>query len=368
MSVKVNILTTYNSPNSLGFVYPLAVNRPLFSKEGVRMEFFDSIVDNISDCDIIFINSKFFRSWHFTKAGELYGVLAGFKKKAHKVIWFDTADSTGTTQFNVMPFVDDYYKSQLLKDRSLYEKNFYGNRIFTDYYNKFFGEDDNAASEREKHMAIHTILRKEDAHKLHLSWNSAMDDWGVYAGNYTLAGLIAKAKVRLPFKMRYNTRFLGPEKNRKIGISARIGLSHTISTVRRQREAIVKVLKDKFGVDTAVLPRNKYISELKNSKIAISPFGLGEISCRDFEVIMNGALLFKQDMSHLETWPPLYVDGETYMAFSWDISDLEDKLREFLKDDEKIARISKNAQRAYEYYLYGDGRMEFCNKVMDILR
>ncbi|MFH0839974.1 MAG: glycosyltransferase, partial [Candidatus Omnitrophota bacterium] len=102
--------------------------------------------------------------------------------------------------------------------------------------------------------------------------------------------------------------------------------------------------------------------------IGVSPFGLGEISCRDFEVIINGALLYKQNMSHLETWPPLYADEKTYVSFSWDLSDFEDKLKALLKDEDRILRISKEAQRIYEYYLYGDGRLEFCNKVMDILK
>ena len=64
----------------------------------------------------------------------------------------------------------------------------------------------------------------------------------------------------------------------------------------------------------------------------------------------------------------IYKKDETYAAFSWDLSDFEDKLRELLRDEEKAMRISENAQRAYEHYLYGSGKTEFCNKVMDILR
>jgi len=368
--VKINVLTTYTSPNSLALIYPLLVNRRFFSECGIIFEFHGSITPKTHDCDVIFINSKFFRTWHIEREKDLYDTLLDFKKTVQKIIWFDTTDSTGTTQFNVMPFVDGYYKSQVLKDRSLYEKDFYGNRIFTDYYKRLFDvrDDEEFGGEAKKEPALSTTLKKEDAHKLGISWNSAMNDWGIYIYNYTYTGMIARLRSHIPFGTEYKIRFINPARDRKTKISGRIGLSHAKSTVRYQRERIVNILREKFSVDTSVISRNKYLGELKNSRIGVSPFGMGEISCRDFEVIINGALLFKQDMSHLETWPPLYVDGETYITFSWDLSDFEGKLRELLKDDGKIVRISENAQRTYEYYLYDDGRMEFCNKVMDILR
>jgi hypothetical protein len=130
---------------------------------------------------------------------------------------------------------------------------------------------------------------------------------------------------------------------------------------------IADILREKFNVDTTKVSRRKYLVELSNSKIGISPFGWGEISCRDFEIIINGALLFKGDMSHLETWPSLYAGNETYIPYSWNLEDFEEKLRDILKNKEKIVAISKKAQELYAYYLYGNGRLEFCNRVLDII-
>lgn len=369
-TIRINVLTTYDSPNSLGFIYPLLINRHLLSKRGAEFRFYDSINEKFADCDSIFVNSKFFKKWHSDKEEELYGLLEGFKKTAPKVIWFDTNDSTGTTQFNIAPFVAGYYKSQLLKDRSLYEKNFYGLRIFTDYYKTLFDVNDNETEKdiENQRKSVGVLLPKEHAHKLHVSWNSAMNDWGAHIYNYTYAGLIAKLRSRFSFGAAYRAGFIRPGNGRKTNICGRIGLSHLRNTVRLQREKIAGILNAKFGVDTPTISRKKYIEELKNSRIAVSPFGLGEISCRDFEIIINGAVMFKQDMSHLETWPPLYVDEKTYVSFAWDLSDFEDKLRMLLKDEDRIIRISEEAQRIYEYYLYGDGRLEFCDKVMDILK
>lgn len=369
---RVNALSTYTTSNSLAFIYPLLINRPFFNGQGIKFSFHDRLNEKIYNCDILFINSKFFREWHAEKEQKLYDVLADFKKRIPRVIWFDTTDSTGTTQFNVMPYVDGYYKSQLLKDRSLYTKVFYGYRIFTDYYKSLFSEKE-LPKDLSQIKALSVTLQPEHAHKLHLSWNSAMYDWSVH--NFfpfysTYGGLKAKIQTYFPFRTNYGIQFIKLDRERNVNIIGRIGLPHKKDTgniVKYQRERIAKILKGKFNVDTSTIPRWLYLREIKNSKVGVSPFGLGEMSSRDFEIIINGALLFKQDMSHLETWPPLYVGNETYVPFTWDLKDFEQKLNDILKDEQKIRAISKKAQTKYAYYLYGNGRFEFCEKIKNIL-
>jgi hypothetical protein len=51
---------------------------------------------------------------------------------------------------------------------------------------------------------------------------------------------------------------------------------------------------------------------MKINKLIFSPFGWGEINYGDFEGILSGDALVKPAMSHLQTWPELYVEGETY--------------------------------------------------------
>lgn len=360
-NIRLHILTTYNSPNSLAFISPLLIHNPVFNKKGIKFYFYERISKGLCNCDILFINSKFFRAWYPKKEKEIYDVLEGFKKRIQKIIWFDTTDSTGTTQFNVMPFVDGYYKSQLLKDRSLYLKPLYGYRIFTDYYNKLCGMCDKV----KKLKSMSTLLQKEHAHKLHLSWNSAMNDWGTY--NFLSGELITRIRAFLPLKTTYTTRFTKVDKNRPIDINGRIGSSHSNNTIRTHREAIINKLR-KFNVDISRISRKRYLSEIRNSKIGVSPFGWGEVCYRDFEIIINGALLFKADMSHLETWPPLYAENETYIPYSWDLKDFKEKLRDILNNREKIITISKKAQELYAHYLYGNGRIEFCDRVINMIR
>jgi len=365
--IRVHVLTTYASPNSLALLYPLLVNRRIFRQRGVEFSFFDRLHKRLSCCDVLFLNSKFFRRWHTERERRLYDVLAELKKCVQRLVWFDTTDSSGTTQFNVMPYVDVYCKSQLLKDRSLYGRRYYGNRIFTDYYRNLFSESGHVEddTDRKDNGAVTCTLRPQDVHKLYVSWNSAMNEW--VGHDYAYAHLRARLLAKFLWKSGYSVRFTEPGRKRDVDIMGRIGLSHKRRSVRMQREKIVSILRDRFSTDVAIIPRSQYLREIDNAKIGVSPFGLGEISCRDFEVIIHGALLLKQDMSHLETWPPLYRDNETYIPFAWDLRNFENTVRSLLKEPERITAISRKAQETYKYYLYGDGRMEFCERVGRII-
>ena len=68
-----------------------------------------------------------------------------------------------------------------------------------------------------------------------------------------------------------------------------------------------------------IVPKKEYRKNMYESKFVVSPFGCGEICYRDYETFMAGAALIKPDMSHLETWPNLYIPNETYFPISWDI-------------------------------------------------
>ena len=93
------------------------------------------------------------------------------------------------------------------------------------------------------------------------------------------------------------------------------------------------------------LPYQEYIQTLYNSKIAISPFGMGELCFRDFENIQFGTITIKPDMSRVNTSPNIYVDGETYIACKYDWSDLDEKidyvLSNFNELNEKIIESSR---------------------------
>ena len=90
-----------------------------------------------------------------------------------------------------------------------------------------------------------------------------------------------------------------------------------------------------------------YFSELKKSKLVVSPFGYGEINYRDFEAMLCGAALLKPDMSHMETWPDLFQAGQTLYVHAWDFSDLDAVIGRALADDRRRRDIAREAQRRY---------------------
>jgi hypothetical protein len=99
---------------------------------------------------------------------------------------------------------------------------------------------------------------------------------------------------------------------------------------------------------------------LKDSLIAVSPFGYGEICYRDFEIILSGALLFKASMDHLVTYPDIYRDQETYVSFLWDFSDFEEKVEYLINRADLAREISMKAQETYMHNFTENGREDFC--------
>lgn len=47
-------------------------------------------------------------------------LLKRLKAKSNRLVWLDTADSTGSCVFDILPVVDKYLKKQLYHDLSLY--------------------------------------------------------------------------------------------------------------------------------------------------------------------------------------------------------------------------------------------------------
>lgn len=134
-------------------------------------------------------------------------------------------------------------------------------------------------------------------------------------------------------------------RGRDIDLHARFDVNGTpwYSAMRAEADraaatlAGVKVVRG-MGVHIA-----QFLSELRHSKVCLSPFGYGEVCWRDFEAVSSGAVLLKPDMSHIETDPDIFVPWETYVPLAWDLSDLADVLRRLLDDAPLRERIAAQA-------------------------
>jgi hypothetical protein len=129
---------------------------------------------------------------------------------------------------------------------------------------------------------------------------------------------------------------------------------------------IIEKLQNR-GVDTKPVSYRAYINELRNAKIAVSPFGAGEMCFRDFEIILSGSLLLKPSMDHLMTWPDFFIDNENYVSVKWDFSDFDDKIESLLGNPERIRQISLQAQKRYIYWFSSEGQEKFCERFMKLI-
>ena len=118
-----------------------------------------------------------------------------------------------------------------------------------------------------------------------------------------------------------------------------------------QRKLIMEKIDGNPLFLTGSVSQGAYNREVAQSRIVLSPFGWGELCLRDFEAVLSGALLLKPDMSHIETWPDVFVPGETYAPFSWEAKDLVETAERYLGDEAERTRIARNAYDSYRSQL-----------------
>jgi len=117
----------------------------------------------------------------------------------------------------------------------------------------------------------------------------------------------------------------------------------------RHRANLLKKLttikKFKIVAHKGRLPKNDYFDLLKNSKIAISPWGNGEWCWRDYEAIYSGAIVIKPDTSFVQAVPDLYHNNKYYVACNPDFSDLEEKISYVIENYQQFIDMRKNARK-----------------------
>jgi hypothetical protein len=344
--LRLQVLTPgFSSPNGRAFLFPLLVWRRALARRGIETRLVRDLV-GITDSDVLVVDSKFHRDrW----LSDLDGILADFavlRQRTAKLIYCDTTDSSGWLQTELLPLVDRYWKFQLLRDRDAYLQPMYGHRIFTHFYHRTYGVTDRKLLD-----------------KLDVAWNSGLADYSFF-GLYRMA-----AYMRLPisgFLKFPASAFRSPDHPRKNEISCRFGSGYSRASVAWQRQTIKARLRDRLPTER--LSRRQYFAELWNSRLVLSPFGFGEICYRDFEAFVAGGLLIKPDMSHLETWPNLFRNGETYVAHSWNLEDLDAIIEDTAAGYGQLIEIAKAGQESYWQHTVGPHAGEvFCDHVEQLI-
>ncbi len=96
-------------------------------------------------------------------------------------------------------------------------------------------------------------------------------------------------------------------------------------------------------------------------------FGWGETCYRDIEAFLHRCCLVKPDMSHLMTWPDIYINEQTYVPLKWDFSDFEDQITRLLDDENYLVSIMESGYQLIKIYLGEGGDALFASHFKAIL-
>jgi hypothetical protein len=337
--MKLHILTPgFTTPNGRAFLFPLIVHRRALADVGIQVRLFATETPDLADCDRLLVDRKFHEPLWQTAESEILDRFARWAGET-PTIFVDTSDSAGWLHVKLLPIVHAYAKGQLLRDPSAYLAPQYGYRAFADYYHRSLGIAD-AAPAWSDPVPDPTLLEK-----LRVSWNTGLAD-------YTAFGPARMALYgRLPWSalLRFPNALGAPDDARPLALSCRFGTNYARATVAAQRTLIREHMAERMSVDK--VSRRRYFTELRRSRVVVSPFGWGEITLKDFEVFLTGGLLFKPDMAGIDTWPDLFVDNRTYISHRWDLDDFDERLEDILADTPRRVEIAAAGQENYMQHL-----------------
>ena len=263
-----------------------------------------------------------------------------------KLIFLDYFAPASSPYLGVLPYVDCYFKRQMYRDRSLILDDFEGGNLFTDYLSKVLKIDLDGWHFGSKPNPAHVD-------KMVHGWNLGVTP------RYRKINRLTKL-MPLPWERR------------PFAVNCRLGLPSTPPAnaewyyyYRRLCHDALTPLQAKYRCTGSGRVGNwTYLAELIFSRIVFSPFGWGEVCFRDYETIASGALLVKPSMKHLETSPPIYQEGKTYVSVAWDLSDLEEVTRYYLSHPDEAKAIVRNAQAVLSSYFEQGGFVADVRRVL----
>jgi hypothetical protein len=291
--------------------------------------------------------------------------LSRLRDKYRVLVYFDENDSSDILYLDTLRYFDLYYKKQVFADRSLYLRQFYGNRIYAQYYADLYNlKEDNAPP---SYPVIQDISETE---KIRVAWNIAIGKYPLSRETVFLYHLLylAGGSAGLRIMQQGFPNRPAPEKPSIPKCHARFGYGPYRYTVGYQRRLFLEIAKDSDVFLSGLVPKKQYNQEIKNIQAVLSPFGWGEICYRDIESVLNGAVLIKPDMSHLETWPDLFRENETYVPVQWDGSDLVEKAEALLADASWMDRLRITAWNTLKdaYRICGTRADEMIQEISDL--
>lgn len=315
-------------------------------ENGIKTNFyFDHKDKGLRKSENIFIYSKYFDDgWQNVSKrtsqneGELFTYLINLKKEAGRLIWFDEAASSGSSDFQIINYVDVFAKKQVLKNINYYTTQKEENKL------RIWVNSDDVK------LSGFVPCPKNQLNKIKLAWNTSVYDYRYIRNKLMVFSNYLSYKIYQPKYAAYDIK-------RSLDVAFRgtknYKLDEAVSDQRLKLSGILQGINLKMA-QGGHIPKAKYLKELRDTKISISPFGFGEICYRDFETFISGSILMKPSLEHLVTLPNLFLPGETYIPFAWDLSDLHKKIEDTLDNHRYLQEIAKNGQDLFRQTLNND--------------
>lgn len=317
--------------------------RQAYGLEVLQTDIFAAIEllnSGICNFDIIGLKLSFLTTP--AEANNIVRRIAGLKDQA-RLVYFDGDDDL-CVQFTEIPALCDLYiKKHAFVDRTRYGNPTIGKSNLTDYVHRQFG-----ISFQDDPIPHSPGLEERDWTKIRVLANIAEDD------------KINELYRRIP-------TFPAGDRPYDIVCRATVNEKSWIFPLRNRVSSTLEPLSENFNLlmPTSRVPQSQYYEEMLSSKLCVSPFGYGEICWRDFETILCGAVLVKPDMSHIETYPNIFVPGETYLPVRWDLSDLPETCEAVLASPTLCQSIARNAHERLTSFL---AEQQFIKRVGPLLR
>jgi hypothetical protein len=339
--VNITIITS-QTHLTRGFndFYPIFKWKKEFLDQGIKFRFCNSFESLKSNSEIVILDYRYISSIGDRVETDREKIIQKVEsiKKYSKVILFDSADGVGSRCFWLTPFVDIHLKKQLLIDKSLYTSS----EMTASYMPWIPG---NIIKEVFKDDHSYVGCPENQLDKLQIAWNIGYVDYRQFPfDRYYPTSII-------PRFLSSGPKITQPSINRPVFVSYRGG-ANTSPHYSYQRNKVIDALVKMNSQNASIIvggkiSKSEYIKESKNSKVMISPFGWGEVCYRDFECFINGSLLIKPDMSHLETFPNIFTPNETYIPINWELTDLEEVLEQVFRNYPEYLDIAQNAQKRF---------------------
>jgi hypothetical protein len=314
--IKVKIMNPFLGRNEPTF-------RPLFQIKNMLRDYSIDITDS-DDYDFLFVGmNDFIDKKKSLKESVDYG-LENLSKISGDYFLFDGSDST-----SLMGAYEVFEKSQalyLFKNQMFHTREEYKTPYAFNKY--FFGTGS----------------------ELDLSYDIPEEQWKkIKLTGWNFISLL-----------NYTDKFQPISSNKEFDICAMFYSNHKYNEDHLVRNDLLynnhrglvleklNTMQNKYKIASGKKPFNEYINILSNSKILISPFGMGEIGQKDWESIITGAIIIKPDMSKINTKPNIFVDNDTYLSVNYNWQDLEEKIDYILTNFKDLnENINQNIRKKY---------------------